>query len=60
MKPKSIKKSPHEDLFRSRLENIINLRHKLVKLGDSIDWNFLESKVAAFYATEGRPGIRVD
>ena len=27
-----------EELFRSNLKNIINLRHELVLLGDLIDW----------------------
>ncbi len=57
MKPKEQEKSQIEDLFRSRLENIINMRHELVILAESIDWNFLESKVSVFYAEEGRPGI---
>jgi len=59
MKPKRIENQPQEDLFRSRLDHIINLRHELVKLADAIDWNFLESKVTPFYAAEGRPGVPV-
>jgi transposase, IS5 family len=57
MKPKAAKNAPTEDLFRSRLDNIINLRHELVKLASSIDWDFLNAKVGEFYAAEGRPGI---
>lgn len=57
MKPKALENSPEDDLFRSRLDNIINLRHELVKLGESIDWVFLESKLEPFYATQGRPAI---
>jgi transposase, IS5 family len=59
MKPKTQKKSLQEDLFRSRLENIINMRHELVKLADAINWDFLSSKVDPFYAMEGRPGTPV-
>ena len=59
MKPKAIEVRRQEDMFRSRLDNIINMCHELVKLAESIDWNFLESKVAAFYSEEGRPGLTV-
>lgn len=55
MKPKIREKSVSEDLFRTRLDNIINLRHELVKLSTAIDWDFLDHRVGAFYATEGRP-----
>jgi IS5 family transposase len=57
MKPKAIANCPQEDIFRSRLENIINLNHELVKLANHIDWNFLDLKVARFYSDEGRPGV---
>lgn len=59
MKPKLIEKVAQEDLFRAQLENIINMRHELVKLSETIDWNFLESKIEPFYAKEGRPGVPV-
>lgn len=57
MKPKSQEKSRIDDLFRNRLDNIINMRHELVILAQRIDWQFLDGKLAQFYATEGRPGI---
>jgi IS5 family transposase len=57
MKPKNKNLSKTDDLFRSRLDNILNLRHELIALANSIDWNFLESKVTPFYSDEGRPGI---
>ena len=59
MQPKRLEPQPQEDMFRSRLDNIINMRHELVKLSESIDWDFLESKVIAFYSKEGRPGLPV-
>ena len=58
MKPRAVNQSPQEDLFRSRLEEIINLKHELVKLSQSIDWNYLDSKLSSFYSTEGRPAIQ--
>lgn len=57
MKPKSQEKSRIDDIYRSRLDNIINMRHELVLLSQSIDWQFLDTKLAPFYSTEGRPGI---
>jgi IS5 family transposase len=45
-----------EDLFRSKLKNIINLRHELVRLGDLIDWGRLEAHFAPYYKDAGRPG----
>ncbi len=38
MKPRTQEPSRSDDLFRSRLENIINLRHELALLGEQIDW----------------------
>ena len=49
--------SPH-DLFRSHLEQIINMQHELVKLSKAIDWDYLDKANAAFYAKDGRPGVK--
>ena len=52
------KKTPQsDDLFRSRLDQIINLKHELVLLADRIDWSYLDDQVAPFYAMDGRPSI---
>ena len=45
------------DLFRSQLDQIINMNHELVKLAHTIDWPLLEEKNNGFYAQEGRPGV---
>ncbi len=37
MKPRKQEPSSSDDLFRSRLDNIINLRHELALLGEQID-----------------------
>lgn len=57
MKPKAQETPNSDDLFRSRLDSIINMEHELVFLSLSIDWGTLDQRVAAFYAEEGRPGI---
>ena len=43
MRPKERRESGQNDLFRSRLDQILNLDHALVKLARSIDWSFLGS-----------------
>ncbi|MGN0883235.1 hypothetical protein [Cloacibacillus porcorum] len=44
-------------MFQNRLENMINMDHELVKLGDKINWNVFESKLGEVYiANKGRPG----
>lgn len=57
MKPKKQTSSGAEDLFRSRLENIINMRHALVILSEKIDWDYLDKEVAPYFSDEGRPGL---
>lgn len=51
--------SGSEELFRSKLKNIINLRHELVRLGDLIDWARLEAHFAPYYKGAGRPGLPI-
>ncbi len=59
MRPSVPEKIPTSDLFRHRLDQMINLRHELVKLSDVIDWVHLENQVGVCYASSGRPGVRV-
>jgi transposase, IS5 family len=54
MKPRERRETGEQDLFRSRLDQIIDLRHPLVKLGRETDWAFLERTFGEAY-TEG-PG----
>ena len=55
MRPRERRESGEQDLFRSRLDQIINMNHALVKLARTIDWRFLEEKFGAVY-TDG-PGM---
>ena len=54
MKPRERRETGEQDLFRSRLDAIIDMRHALVKLAWTIDWRFLEGAFGAVY-TDG-PG----
>ena len=56
MKPRKQEPSRSNDLFRSRLEKIINLRPELALLGGQIDWAFFDDAYEAFYSEDGRPG----
>jgi transposase, IS5 family len=49
MQPKERRETGEQDLFRSRLDQIIDLQHALVRLARSIDWRFLEEKFGAAY-----------
>ena len=49
MRPRERRESGDQDLFRSRLDQIIDMEHALTKLARSIDWRFLEEKFGAVY-----------
>ena len=49
MRPRERRESGEQDLFRSRLDQVINMDHALVKLARTIDWGFLEEKFSAVY-----------
>lgn len=38
-----------QDLFRSRLDQIIDMKHPLVALGRTVDWSFLEERFGEVY-----------
>ncbi len=55
MRPKQQPKARHDDLFRARLDQIINMRHELVVLADKIDWTWLDEQLAESFSDQGRP-----
>ncbi len=58
MRPKERREAGEQDLFRARLDQIIDLDHALVRLARVIDWRFLEEKLGAVYTDEpGRPPL---
>jgi hypothetical protein len=56
MRPRERRESGKQDLFRSRLDQITDMNHALVKLARAIDWRFLEERFGAVYS--GKPGSR--
>jgi transposase, IS5 family len=54
MRPRERRETGAQDLFRSRLDQIIDMKHPLASLGRTVDWSFLEQEFGAVY-TDG-PG----
>ena len=50
MKPRERRDEGEQDLFRSRLDQIIDMSHELVKLARTIDWQFLEGRFGEVYS----------
>ena len=57
MRPKKHVTTGEGDLFRARLDQIINMRHELVQLAGKLDWEWLDNEIAPLYSDKGRPGI---
>ena len=58
MRPKERRETGEQDLFRSRLDAIIDMQHALVKLALAIDWGFLEGQFGAVYSDKpGQPPL---
>jgi IS5 family transposase len=57
MRPKQRETTGSSDLFRARLDQIINMKHELVQLAGSLDWEWLDREIAPLYSDKGRPGI---
>ncbi|MDP8206364.1 MAG: hypothetical protein P9L92_06850 [Candidatus Electryonea clarkiae] len=48
------------DLFRSRLDQILNMSRPLVVLADTIDWTTFEDRFGSLYSEKrGRPGLPI-
>ena len=57
MRPKRHETTGSGDLFRARLDQILNMKHELVQLAGKIDWEFIDGEIAPLYSDQGRPGI---
>src|SRR5215210_3544626 len=58
MRPKERRQTGQSDLFRARLDQIVDLAHPVVKLAAAIDWRFLEEQFGAVYTdAPGRPPL---
>ena len=59
MQPKKPIARPQLDMFRNRLENILNRNHELYRLAALIDWALLEQEFGLLYSENGQPGIPI-
>src|SRR3954469_12771278 len=57
MRPQKHETTRSGDLFRARLDQIINLKHELAQLAGAIDWDWIDGEIAPLYSENGRPGI---
>jgi IS5 family transposase len=58
MRPKERRESGQSDLFRARLDQILDMDQALVKLARVIDWRFVEERLGAVYDDDpGRPPL---
>jgi Transposase domain (DUF772) len=57
MRPKQHETTGSGDLFRARLEQIINMKHELVQLAGKLDWEWIDGEIAPLYSDQGRPGV---
>jgi len=57
MRPGKRETTGEQDLFRARLEQIINMRHELVRLGRAIDWDWIDAELAPLFKENGRPAV---
>jgi transposase, IS5 family len=58
MRPNERRETGQTDLFRARLDQIVDPHHPLVKLSGAIDWTFLETRFGEVYDHDpGRPPL---
>ena len=58
MWPKERRDSGQNDLFRARLDQIVDMDHALARLGRAIDWRFLDERFGAVYSDKaGHPPL---
>jgi IS5 family transposase len=54
MRPKKPETTRSGDLFRARLDQIINLKHEPAQLTGQINGDFIDGEIAPLYSDKGR------
>jgi transposase, IS5 family len=54
-----IKPDNQQHLFQTRLTELINLEHALVKLAGELDWSKMDLEFQSLYSEQGRPSIPI-
>ena len=57
MRPKQAEAEPQDDLFRARLENLVDPRHPLVRLAGLIQWGRFEAEFGSGRSTRTRSAV---
>src|ERR1700748_819369 len=58
MRPRDRRETAEQDLFRSRLDQIIDMNHPLAQLARTVDWKFLEGRFGEVYTDDpGQPPL---
>lgn len=57
MRPPKQRETGQFDMLRSRLDQIINLEHELVRLGREVAWGWIDEEIAPLFSDKGRPGL---
>jgi IS5 family transposase len=57
MRPSKTQSGDAGDLFRARLDQIINLRHALVQLAGEVDWDWIDGELSDLFSESGRPAV---
>ena len=48
--PRQREAAKSDDLFRARLEQIMDMKHELVQLTGKIDWAWIDSQITPLYS----------
>ncbi len=58
MRPKKRDEKGTGDLFRARLDQIIDMKHELVRPADEIDWAWIDDGLRRVFRPRGDPEPR--
>ncbi len=50
MKPRKPEAAPQDDLFKRRLDDLVNPNHRLVRLAHAIDWDLLDRELGQHFS----------
>jgi hypothetical protein len=56
--PRQREAAKSDDLFRARLEQIMDMKHELVQLTGKIDWAWIDSQITPLYSARAPRGRR--
>lgn len=54
-----IREDLQQNLFKTRLTELINMEHPLVKLAQEISWDKMESEFEKLFSESGSPSIAI-